>query len=279
MITLDRVRIALAGTLLAILLAACGGGAGSSLPGYGSSDSTSTASSAQSSSGSGSSASSNNSAAGAYDYGAAGSASSVTPAASGRSGSPAAVATPTTANPDAQRFAIVPEKSKATYHAHQKSFVPGIGAGIDGKTSDVSGTIFFDPKSPSRSEIAPITVNLTSLDSGIDLRDQRLHNEFLESNKFPTATFTTTRLEGLPSTPYNDGDDLDFKVVGNLTLHGVTKMVTFDASGNVTGGTLTATAKTNATLTDFGMTVPDLLNFIKAENKVGIELSLTAQRG
>jgi polyisoprenoid-binding protein YceI len=278
MITLTRFRIALAATLLATLLAACGSGGGGAIPGYGSSDSSSNASSAQSSSGSGSSASSSNSGVGAYDYGTSGSAAGVTPATGGNSASPAAAGTPTTANPDAQRFVIVPDQSKATYHAHQKTFVPGIGAGIDGTTNDVSGTIFFDPKDPSRSEIAPITVTLTSLDSGIDLRDQRLHNVFLESNKFPTATFKATRLEGLATSPYKDGDDLDFKVIGNLTLHGVTKMVTFDATGKVSGGTLTATAKTNTELTDFGMTVPDLLNFIKAENKVGIELSLTAQR-
>jgi polyisoprenoid-binding protein YceI len=278
MMNLIRIRFLFAAALLATLLAACGGGSGSSLPGYGSSDSASTASSAQSTNGAGSSASSTTSGVGGYDYGASGSA----PGASGQAGnvssSPVASATPTTSNPDAQRFTIVPDKSEATYHAHQKSFVPGIGAGIDGKTSDISGTVFFDPKNPSRSEIAPITVNLKSLDSGIDLRDQRLHNEFLESNKFPTATFKTTRLQGLPTTPYTDGDDLDFKIVGNLTLHGVTREVTFDASGKVTGGTLTATAKTNTMLTDFGMTVPDLLNFIKAENKVGIELSFTAQQ-
>lgn len=280
MINLVRVRFLIAAALLATLLAACGG-SGNSLPDYGSSDSASTASSAQSSNGSGSSASSNTSGVGGYDYGASG-AASTTPGTSSQAGavggSPTSAATPTTTNSDAQRFTIVPDKSEAIYHAHQKSFVPGIGAGIDGKTSDISGTIFFDPKNPSRTEIAPITVNLKSLDSGIDLRDQRLHNEFLESNKFPTATFKTTRLDGLPSTSYKDGDELDFKIVGNLTLHGVTRAVTFDATGKVTGGTLTATAKTNTLLTDFGMSVPDLLNFIKAENKVGIELSFTAQR-
>jgi polyisoprenoid-binding protein YceI len=283
MITAFRLRIAIALALVSTVLAACGGGSGGALPGYGSSNTTPTTSSDQAPNAASSAAATNSNGTGGYDYGAPLSTPHTTdPNATGKGNTvgPANqnAATPSTTNPDAQRYTIVPDKSKATYHARQKAFVPGIGSGIDGSTSDISGTIFFDPRNPSRTEIATITVNVETLDSGIDLRDQRLHGEFLESSKFPTATFNATRLEGLPSTPYADGDELSFKIAGNLTLHGVTRAVTFDATGNVTGDTLTSTAKTNVMLTDFGMQVPDLLNFVKAENAVGIELSLSAQR-
>lgn len=267
-----RVRLLAAFALFAVILAACGGeGAGSAFPSYdfGDASSESAAPPAPATAAGGTD----------YDFGApAGSGQDAAgqpgSGGTGSSGAPA----PSPTNPDAQQFNIVPEQSKATYHARQETFVPGLGAEVDGSTSDVTGTISFDPQNPSRSQIDTVTVHVDTLNSGIELRDQRLQGEFLESGTFPIATFKSTRLEGLPDAPYMDGQELHFRVVGDLTIHDVTREVSFDATATITGDTLTSTATTTIMMTDFGIEVPDLLNFVRAENTVGLELSITAQR-
>lgn len=209
-------------------------------------------------------------------YGSSGGSGGASAAAPAMAAPPAAEPGP--ASPGAQRFTIVSEQSEATYHARQEVFVPGLGADVDGSTHNVSGSIDFNPQHPSQSRINTVTVQVDTLTSGIGLRDQRLHGEFLESDKFPIATFTGTRVEGLSDTPYQDGQELHFKVVGDLTIHGVTRPVTFDATATVSGATLTGTAQTTVAMPDFGITVPDLLNFVQAEPTVGLELAITAQR-
>jgi polyisoprenoid-binding protein YceI len=71
---------------------------------------------------------------------------------------------------------------------------------------------------------------------------------------------------------------LRFTVVGDLTVHDVTRPVTFDAIAKITGDTLNSTATATITMSDFGIEPPDLANFVKAEDTVGLEVSLTAQR-
>lgn len=283
MMSTRRLRIAVGLVLLTFLLAACGGGTPAGRQPNTNYGDSSASNNAQAPAAAGSSSASQPADSSGYDYGSAtgssaNSGQSATPQVSAGGSGGASAATPTTSNPDAKRFAITPDKSSATYHAKQKTFVPGLSSSVNGTTHDVTGTIFFDPRNPSRSEVDKISVNVGSLDSGTSLRDQRLHREFLESGKFPTATLETTHLSGLPTSPYADGKELKFKIVGNLTLHGVTKQVSFDATAKVSGNTLSGDAKTSVKLTDFGMTVPDLLNFVKVQNEVGIEMSLVATR-
>lgn len=275
-----RIGLLVAFTLFALVLAACGGGGtGGGAPTYDYGNGASSGSAAPPTAASGASGATG--AGSGYDHGApdatpSGGGQSATAQPSDGSAGDVDAATPT--NPQAQRYTIVAERSKATYHARQQSFVPGIGAAVDGSTNDVSGAIFFDRRRPSRSEVGTITVRLDTLTSGIALRDQRLRGEYLESSKFPIATFKATRLGNLPDTAYTVGQELRFKIAGDLTVHGVTREVTFDATARITGDTLTSTATTTVMMSDFGIKVPDLLNFVKAQNTVGLELSITAQR-
>ena len=64
--------------------------------------------------------------------------------------------------------------------------------------------------------------------------------DFFEVEKFPTSTFVITKVAGS-------------NITGNLTLHGVTKSITFPAKVAVVGGKVTATASIPVDRTDFGV--------------------------
>lgn len=81
----------------------------------------------------------------------------------------------------------------------------------------------WDPKSP-RSARVTATVDPASFDTGLPGEDPKLAKDFLETDKFPTATFVSTAI--LP------GENGKGAMTGDLTLHGVTRPVTFDVTWN-----------------------------------------------
>ncbi|QCT22717.1 YceI family protein [Jejubacter calystegiae] len=89
-----------------------------------------------------------------------------------------------------------------------------------GTFKDFDGGFTFDEKNPAADKVN-VTINTNSLDTNHAERDKHLRSaDFLNTGKFPQATFTSTEVK-------KDGDELD--ITGNLTLNGVTKPVTLEA--------------------------------------------------
>ena len=85
-----------------------------------------------------------------------------------------------------------------------------------------SGQIRFDPDEPAASSVE-VTIDPASLDTADPQRDAHLRSaDFFDVEKFPTASFRSTKVEGLAGDRY--------RITGNLTLHGVTKAVVLDAT-------------------------------------------------
>ena len=74
-----------------------------------------------------------------------------------------------------------------------------------------------------------VVLDAATIDTGVEMRDNHLRSadgNFDVAN-YPTITFKSTRVEG--------NDNSNFKVIGDLTIHGVTKEVTLNASFNGEG--------------------------------------------
>lgn len=184
-----------------------------------------------------------------------------------------------TATSGAARYAITPGTSKATYKVGEIFFNHGNRYNLaEGTTSDITGDLFIDKANPSASRVGQIKVDISKLESDSEQRDGQIRDRWLESKKFPIATFVGKRIEGLPAGPYKDGDELTFKIVGDLTVRNVTREVTFDAKGKIVGDTFTGTATTKFKMTDFGFDPPSIIGILKAENDVELVLELEAKR-
>jgi polyisoprenoid-binding protein YceI len=93
---------------------------------------------------------------------------------------------------------------------------------VRGSISGVTGTIVWDEKNPSNSSVQA-TINATTVSTNNEKRDGDLKSpNFFNVEKFPTLTFKSTSVTGTPG---------KLKVVGDLTLAGVTKSVTLDVDG------------------------------------------------
>ena len=190
---------------------------------------------------------------------------------------PAGAAAAPAASGGGEKYTIVPDASKARYKVDETFFGRGLSTAV-GTTSAIAGDLYLDRQRVSASRIDTITVDISRLTSDSSQRDNRIRRSWLESSRFPQATFVTKRLEGLPDAPYAEGQELTFKIVGDLTVRTVTKEVTWDARGKIVGDTFTGTATTNFNMTDFGFEPPEIAGTLKAENGVIVELELQARR-
>lgn len=125
-------------------------------------------------------------------------------------------------------------------------------ASVKGKFSNISGKLSLDETDIARSVIEA-SIPVDSINTADAQRDGHLKSaDFFDAEKFPVMTFRSTRVARIAPG--------EFSVTGDLTLHGVTRTVTFavegstepakDPWGNLRIGA-SATAKINRK--DFGL--------------------------
>lgn len=152
---------------------------------------------------------------------------------------------------------------------------------VRGDFGAVTGTVVYDDKSPTAMTITG-SVGVASVDTADSKRDEHLLTvDFFDVIKFPDIRFTSKSVKAAVAPAPG------FDVVGDLTLHGVTKEVTLhvdaftaeikDPKGNFRRGTH-ATGTINRQ--DFGMNFNKALDtggFVVSD-EVQIELDIEMKR-
>jgi polyisoprenoid-binding protein YceI len=147
---------------------------------------------------------------------------------------------------------------------------------VKGKFNVLSGTLNIDDANPANSSIEA-EVDAASIDTNEPNRDNHLRSpDFFDVEKYPKITFKSTKVE--------PAGDNEYKITGDLTLHGVTKPVVFEVehSGEVKdpyGFRRTGlSAKTKISRKEWGLTWNNLLETGGAvvSDEVKIEIDLAA---
>jgi len=189
---------------------------------------------------------------------------------------PVTSATPAT-SANTVDFKLVPGESQVSYEVQETLFNQNnkIQTAI-GVTKQVTGDIYGNKADPSQSKIGTITVDISQFASDRAMRDNFIRRNFLESSKYPLATFTPTDISGMPES-YTDGQSYSFKVTGNLTVHNVTKPVTFDVTASLSGTTLSGTATTTVKMSDFGVGPITLAGMLQTQDDVKLTMKFVAR--
>ena len=150
---------------------------------------------------------------------------------------------PVTASP----WSIDPAHSNAHFTVRHMMI-----SNVRGEFSLVSGNVQLDPSDVTRTQI-DVEIKAASINTREEKRDAHLRSaDFFDVEKYPDITFRSKRIVAK-----GEGD---FQVLGDLTIHGVTREVAFavegptpvvkDPWGNLRIG-ITANAKINRK--DFGL--------------------------
>ncbi|MDQ3898886.1 MAG: YceI family protein [Actinomycetota bacterium] len=100
-----------------------------------------------------------------------------------------------------------------------------------GRTSNIRGSMTLNGATVSTVEL---TVDMRTVKSDQSQRDGQFNGRIMETSRYPTATFKLTQPLVLSNVP-SDSTVVNAKATGDLTLHGVTKSVTFDLSAQRDG--------------------------------------------
>ncbi|MGI9252933.1 MAG: YceI family protein, partial [Thermomicrobiales bacterium] len=119
--------------------------------------------------------------------------------------------------------------------------------------------------------------DLRTLKSDVSRRDNYLYNNTLETEKFPLATFILTGTEGLDG-PLPVDEETTFTLVGNLTLHGVTRQVSWDVTATRTDESLTGKAVTRFDMPQFDIVPPKVGPVLALDETIQLEADISATR-
>ncbi len=147
-----------------------------------------------------------------------------------------------------------------------------------GRFDKTSGTLNFTPGAPEKSSVS-VTIDMMSVNvPNSELMTEVAGADVFDAAKFPQATFASTSVERTgPATG---------KMTGDLTIHGVTKPVSFDVTfnggaaspmgpGYYLGFHATATIKRS----DFGLDTMRWTGFVGNDVKLIIEALFVKQKG
>jgi polyisoprenoid-binding protein YceI len=183
----------------------------------------------------------------------------------------------TTAQTGVVVYKIVPSESQVSYEVGETFINQSNRFNLAiGVTKQVSGEITADKSDPTKSNISPITVDISQFTSDSDRRDSAIRGHWLESEKYPQAVFTPTKIDGLPSS-YTEAKDYAFKVSGDLKVRDTTKPVTFDVTVQLNGETLSGTAVTTIQLSDFNVGPISIGGMLNTEDKAKLTLKFVAK--
>ncbi|MDO4822233.1 MAG: YceI family protein [Rothia sp. (in: high G+C Gram-positive bacteria)] len=164
----------------------------------------------------------------------------------------------------------VSEGSQAGYRVDE--VLNGENITVTGRTSDVTGTIKVNDKGTTL-ESASFTVDVTTIATDSERRDNYFRENTVKADQNPTATLNITQPVEL-GTPAA-GETITVDVTGELTLAGVTQTVTFPVQVAGDGSQLQIAASVPLTFADYGIEAPSL-GFVSVEETGAIEVQLTA---
>lgn len=129
----------------------------------------------------------------------------------------------------------------------------GIGANTAvGRSPGVTGSMTV--AGDEVTEVA-VEVDMTTLESDEDRRDNAVRSRGLETDAFPTATFTLTEPLALPDGA-ESGERVQAAATGELTIHGVTNPVTIDVEAELDGGSAVIVGEAPVSMADYDIEPP-----------------------
>ena len=152
---------------------------------------------------------------------------------------------------------------------------------VKGQFDGPTGTVTFDSRDVPGTLKVEASIDTKTINTRNPDRDKDLRSElFFDVEKFPTITFKSKRAEAAASGRFN--------VIGDLTMHGVTKEVKLEVEGptpaitDIWGNSrIGATATTTVNRRDFGLLYNRVLEtggaVVGSEVTITIDLELTRQ--
>jgi len=157
---------------------------------------------------------------------------------------------------------------------------------IVGTTADVTGFVTVNLDDIKGSAKARFEVDLTTIKTGIEMRDGHMRDNFLETSKFPKAVFELTKVDSASLNKLENQKEVKLMLEGNFSIHGVTKLITIPATityysesdqtkARAEGDLMHIAVNFDLLLGDYGIKRPQML-FMKLDETQKINIDMIA---
>ncbi len=143
-----------------------------------------------------------------------------------------------------------------------------------GRSTVLTGSLVFD--GAAITEVV-IEVDLTALTSDDSRRDGALRRQALETNTYPSTTFTLTEPIPIDAAPA-EGETLSVTATGDLTLHGVTREVQIPMEGQLVGDRVAVVGSIEIVFADYDMDSPSAFIVLAIDDHGIMEFQLVFER-
>jgi polyisoprenoid-binding protein YceI len=168
--------------------------------------------------------------------------------------------------------------SAAGYRVREKlAFLPAESQAV-GRTSQVTGSATFTGSGTTvQVTHASFAVDVETLKSDRSMRDEKIREIGLESEKYPTSTFVLATPIVLPARALN-GKPVHTSATGALTIHGTTKTVTIPLEMSLSSAEIQAVGSITFPWSEFNMVAPSIGGFVNVTNSATMEFDLHLRR-
>lgn len=168
----------------------------------------------------------------------------------------------------------IAEGSLAGYRVREKLAFLSADSDAVGRTSQITGAATFAQAADTvMVSSASFSVAVNTLKSDRSMRDEKIHQIGLESDRFPTATFKLSKPFQL-SRRAIAGKVEKVSVTGVFGIHGVSKQETVPLEMSLSGSTLEAAGAPTFPWAEFGMSAPSTGSFVSVTGTATLEFDL-----
>ncbi|WP_129664462.1 YceI family protein [Phytoactinopolyspora endophytica] len=162
----------------------------------------------------------------------------------------------------------IASESEAGYRVDE--VLNGLDNTVVGRTSDVTGEVTV---TDSAATAADVVLDMTTVTTDSDSRDGQFQGSILNTDEYPTSTFTLTEPVALDDLPTATGP-VEQTASGELTIRDVTREVEVDLQMQLSGESVEVVGSIPITFDDFDIDAPDLA-FVRVEDEGLVEFLLT----
>ena len=152
------------------------------------------------------------------------------------------------------------DESEFGYRVEEVLF--GVNTTAAGRSNQITGELVV---AGSAVESASFTVDVASITSDEDRRDNQFRGRIMEVEEFPEASFALTEPIDVGTVPAA-GEQVTASATGDLTLHGVTRPVTFDLTAEVGDGRIGVLGSIPVTFADYAIENPSTSGITTEDN-------------
>jgi polyisoprenoid-binding protein YceI len=170
-----------------------------------------------------------------------------------------------------QRFRLIPDQSQIVTKIKDP-----FGNIVNGSLRVRQGEARGDIDRLQEVGAVSLVIDTMSYNSNIGLRDQDVHEYYLEVEQYPVIRFNSTGIQKIER-PQSPQDPWQITVRGRLELHGVQREVLVPLRLLYQTNKIIAQGNLRLVLEDFNIKIPTLL-FLKAGNQVDVEFRIVGER-